>query len=109
MYESIITKLHNYKHDLIIGTDQNFDYIKIDQQRKTQDIFDTFITNGFLLTITKPTRITHTSATLIDHIYVSTKRQPHIHSVILTLDISEHLPAIICVGCVFKQKQTKNN
>ena len=73
MYENIIAKLHNYKHDVIIGTDQNVDYIKIDQHKNTQDLLDTFITNGFLPTITKPTRITHASATLIDNIYVSTK------------------------------------
>ncbi|KAK2164691.1 hypothetical protein LSH36_60g03011 [Paralvinella palmiformis] len=102
-YESIITKLDNYKHDKIIGTDQKFDYINIDQHKNTEDLFDTFITNGFLLTITKPTRIPYTSTTLIDNIYVSTKFQPHVHSAILTVDISDHLPH------TFKQKQTKNN
>ena len=99
MYENIIAKLHNYKHDVIIGTDQNFDYIKIDQHKNTQDLLDTFITNGFLPTITKPTRITHASATLIDNIYVSTKCKSHIQSAILTVDISDHLPVSTCVGC----------
>ena len=99
MYENIITKLQSYKHDIVIGTDQNFDYIKIDQHQNTQDLLDTFITNGILPSITKPTRITHTSATLIDNIYISTKRKPQIQSAILTVDISDHLPVITCVGC----------
>ncbi|KAK2170103.1 hypothetical protein LSH36_4g05027 [Paralvinella palmiformis] len=53
MYSNIITKLHNYKHDIIIGTDQNFDYLKLDRHKNTQHLLDTLITNGFLLTITK--------------------------------------------------------
>ena len=31
MYSQIISKLQNYKNDIIIGTDQHVDYIKIDQ------------------------------------------------------------------------------
>lgn len=34
MYENIIRKLHSYKNDIIIGTDQNFDLIKIDPKQK---------------------------------------------------------------------------
>ena len=98
MYSQIISKLQNYKNDIIIGTDQNFDYIKIDQYKRTQDLLDTFITNGFIPTITKPTRITHNTATLIDNIYISTNHKPDIHSAILTFDISDHLPVITCVG-----------
>ena len=98
MYSQIISKLQNYKNDIIIGTDQNFDYIKIDQYKHTQDLLDTFITNGFIPTITKPTRITHNTATLIDNIYISTNHKPDIHSAILTFDISDHLPVITCVG-----------
>ena len=68
---------HHYMHCL---TDHNFDYINIDQHKNTQNLFD------FLPIITKPTCITRTSATLIDNIYVSTERQPHIHSAILMVD-----------------------
>jgi hypothetical protein len=107
MYENIIRKLHNYKNDIIIGTDQNFDYIKIDHNKNTQYLFDTFVTNGFFPTITKPTRITHTTATLIDNIYISTKRKPNIHSAILTIDISDHLPVITTIGCNTSKIKTK--
>ncbi len=70
-YESIMNKLSNYKNDIIIGTDQNFDLLKIDSHNKTSELLDIFITNRFLPCITKPTRITHSSATLIDNIYIS--------------------------------------
>ncbi|KAK2152794.1 hypothetical protein LSH36_317g00018, partial [Paralvinella palmiformis] len=97
----------NYKHDIIIGTDQNFIYIKRDQHKNTHVLQDIFITNGFLPTITKFTRITHESATLIENIYVSTKRKPYIHSDILDVNISDHLPVIICVGCDIRINKNK--
>ena len=60
----------NYKN-IIVGTDQNFDYLKIDNHKNTEDLLNTFMSNGLIPTITKPTCITDTSATLIDNIYVS--------------------------------------
>ena len=47
---------------------------------------------GFLPTITKPTRITHTTATLIDYIYIKTSKPIKIASGIIIHDISDHLP-----------------
>jgi hypothetical protein len=107
MYNNIIKKLQDYKHDIIIGTDQNFDYIKIEQNKNTQELLDIFVSNGFIPTITKPTRITHATATLIDNIYISTKRKPNIHSAILTVDISDHLPVITCAGSNKHRAKTK--
>ena len=46
----------------------------------------------FLPTITKPTRITHTTATLIDNIYIKTSKLIKIASGIIIHDISDHLP-----------------
>ena len=60
-----------------------------------------------LLTIIKPTRTTHTSATIIDNIYVATKCKPDIHSAIHTVDISGHLPAIIWEGSETRSNKNK--
>jgi hypothetical protein len=54
----------------LIGTDQNFDMLKIDSLPYIEDFFNMAINNGMIPTITKPTRITHHSATLIDNIYI---------------------------------------
>ena len=58
------------------------------------------------LTITRPTRITHTSATLIDNIYVKCDKYENIKSTIITTDISDHLPIITFIGkkCLTKSK-----
>ena len=69
MYETICKNLHGYTHNIIIGTDQNFDYIKIDQHRNTEELLSTFLAHGLVPTITKPTRIAHSTATLIDNLY----------------------------------------
>ena len=69
-YEKIMTDIANTKNDIIIATDQNFDYMKINQNSAISDLMDVFYTLGILPTITRPTRITHSSATLIDNIYI---------------------------------------
>ena len=45
-------------------------------------------------TITRPTRITSESATLIDKIYVSGNRLEYLRSGILVADISDHFPIL---------------
>ena len=42
MYENILKNLQNYKHNIIIGTDQNFDYIKLEQHKNTDTLLGTF-------------------------------------------------------------------
>ena len=55
------------KHCVITG-DMNIDLLKFGFHNKNSDYRDNIFSHGFLPTITKPTRISHTSATLIDHI-----------------------------------------
>jgi hypothetical protein len=50
-----------------------------------------------LPTIMKPTRITHSSATLIDNIYVSNNLQTDHKSVIIIESISDHLPCFTMI------------
>ena len=45
-------------------------------------------------TITRPTRITHQTATLIDNIFVSEELHHNFESTILLEDISDHLPIL---------------
>ena len=59
--------------------------------------------HDLLPVITKPTRITNHSATLIDHIYTNTVNS--LVSGILTIDISDHLP----VFCMADMKLKKQN
>ena len=46
-------------------------------------------------TATRPTRITHTTATLIDNIYMKVPSMNNTFTAILTSDISDHFPVIV--------------
>ena len=69
-YETILHKMESSNSQVIIGTDKNFDYLKINSYKPSTDVMHLYLAAHIIPTITKPTRITHTSATLIDNIYV---------------------------------------
>ena len=93
-YDTIVKKIKLEHKNIIIGTDQNLDLLKINTHTNTQDFFELNLTNGLLPTIYKPTRITHSSATLIDNIYVDNSLHNDSKSYILKGDISDHCMCI---------------
>lgn len=102
-FTTTLNKLEKVNKQVIIGTDQNFDYLKIHSDTVTSDLFDVCLSSNLIPTITKPTRVTHTSATLIDNLYVG-HTNSNIHSGIIYNRISDHFPIFCFVG---KQKYTK--
>ena len=82
------------KH-IIVGTNYNFDLLKCSMHNQMQDFFNLFLDNDMWPTITKPTHITKSCATLIDNIFVS----PHIYSKhnsgIVVDDISDHFLCVL--------------
>ena len=69
-YDSILQNLSATNGDVMIGTDQNFNYLNIERHSKTRHLFDMFISSGCLPTLTLRTPITHNTSKLIDHIYI---------------------------------------
>ena len=104
-YESIVKKVKDEHKKIIIGTDQNLDYLKINSHRNTQKFFELNLTNNLLPTIFKPTRVTNTSATLIDNIYVDTEIGCNTTSHILTTDVSDHF---LCLTLIHDFKLNKS-
>ena len=97
-YEDIISKLQYENKEVIIGTDQNFDYLNSTCVH-SKHLLETYFSAGFIPTITRPTRITHASAKLIDNIYVKCKQLGNnTVSCILTVDISYHFPVLLFVN-----------
>ena len=98
------------KCDIVIGTDQNFYLLKLDKHVPTINLNDAFLSNGFIPNISKPTRITHSSATLIDNIYTKSKSQFSCKSAIITADISDHYPVVLFMPRPTKcHKQEENS
>ena len=58
-YDEFVTKLCQTKMDIIIGTDQNVDLMKLHTNRNVSEVFHVFFTAGVLPTVRRPTRVTH--------------------------------------------------
>ena len=75
--------------DVYIMGDINLDLLKFSSHGKTCEYLENTLSNGFLPLITKPTRISEYTATLIDHIYVK-KQELDFTSGIVISDVSDH-------------------
>ena len=94
-YEEITKIILEENKELIIGTDQNLDFIKLNQHKLTENFLELNLSSGIIPTITKPTRITHQTATLIDNIYLKSKHVFDYKSGIVLADLSDHLPCVL--------------
>ena len=72
-YEEITKIMSEEIKKLIIGNDQNLDFIKLTQHTLTENFLELNLSSCIIPTITKPTRITHQTATLIHNIYLRSK------------------------------------
>ena len=102
-YDPLWNRINDENVDLIIGTDQNIKYLNIDTNHAT-DMFNRFLSVWMVPTISRPTRITYTSATLVDNVYVRINKLDETLSGILSIDLSDHLPLFIDMGSKNKRK-----
>ena len=105
-YKQLITKLNEVKScDVIIGLDHNLDFLKSNSDVDTQNFIEFNLEANFLPCITRPTRITKNTATLIDNTFISKNLQGIQDSKILITDISDHLPSVITLSGPFLEKR----
>ena len=84
--------------------DFNENLLKYNEDKETSENLDMLLSLGFMPIITKPTRITDHTATVIDHIYRNTPEKLHKSGICLA-DISDHLP----VFCTMANTLPTNN
>ena len=77
-----------------MGMDHNLDLLKSTHHNPTKDFLENFLEKNMVPTITRPTRITNTGATLIDNTFISEELQKNFASTILVEDISDHIPSL---------------
>ena len=109
-YKKFLNKFTQQEQErLIIGTDHNMDLLKQEIHPPTKDFIDLNIDYGLLPTITKPTRITRNTATLIDNIIVGKNFYNFQNTQIWIDDISDHLPSLITIPNIdtYKRIPTK--
>ena len=81
----------------------NINFLKFNEHAQTEEFLDMLYANNILPIITKPTRLTDHTATLIDHIYTNCLQ--NFTAGILTVDITDHLPIFFLV----RTQPTENN
>ena len=107
-YGLLLKKLKMEKNtDILIGMDHNMDLLKMSKHKQTQKFLDLNLDEDLLPTITKPTRITGHSSTVLDNIFISRRLQSSFISGIITTDLSDHLPTLICLKDLRQETRTQ--
>ena len=87
--------------------DHNLDLLKSHIHKKTQQFLKMNLDLDLFPVITKLTRITHTSATLIDNIFLDSRLTRQTVNKILVDDISDHLPSVLILENLSPSKKRK--
>ena len=94
-YKRLLDKFSvNQREILIVGLDHNLDLMKHENHSPTKDFIDINLDLNLIPSITKPTRITKTSATLLDNIIVGKQFHNFVANIAIS-DISDHLPVVL--------------
>ena len=88
--DKIFDKINSENKITYVMGDFNIDLLKDDTDRRIHDYIDLIYSCSFIPTIYKPTRITETTATLIDNILTNCDSVQN--SAIFVTDISDHMP-----------------
>ena len=73
------------------------DFLKSNVHQLTQDFIEMNIDLGLIPVIRRPTRITRSSATLIDNIFISQHLTDDYRCGLLIKDMGDHLPCLLSV------------
>ena len=93
-YSSMCSNLYKYKH-VVIGLDHNLDLLKSSRHSQMQQFLETTLEANLIPTITKPTCVTNTSATLIDNILIKSDFHGTHQSNVIINNISDHYPSLL--------------
>ena len=88
--------------------DFNIDLLNYESHHLTEEYINTMNSLSFQPMITKPTRITDYSATLIDHIFFNSLEYYTVSGNII-YDISDHLPNFVLIDNANIQNKSKKS
>ena len=105
-YNDTLGRISSEKNkEVILGMDHNLDLLKQTSHKKIQTFVENTLDHVLLPVITKPTRISKTSATLIDNVKISDKLQSNYTSNILLSNLSDHLPCYVEINEFYAGKR----
>ena len=107
VFARLIKKVRKSCCDVIIGLDHNLDLLKSHIHEPMNEFVEKLLELGLLPVITRPTRITKSTATLIDNIIVDHKHREFVNSSVIIDDTSDHLPCVSIVKDVLMSNRSK--
>ena len=90
-FEEFLLGINREKKQCYLMGDFNIDALKVGQNNLSDNFMNQLLSSSFYPLITKPTRITQNSATLIDNILTNSFDQNGVNGVLFS-DLSDHLP-----------------
>ena len=103
--KKLLGLLYNVNKNLVICSDHNLDLLKMSDHSKTMEFVELLSTYNLYPVITKPTTLTHASATLIDNIFVGKEHCDNYRSMLLLDDLSDHLPCLLSLNNLEPEKK----
>ena len=94
--QNLVGKLAKENKPVYLSGDWNFNLLQLSNHKETLDFFETMMSNLFAPSILLPTRVTTTSATLIDNIFTNDIQSDR-RSGNLTVSISDHYPSFYII------------
>ena len=88
--DALLPKLNKENKNLILTGDTNINLLKCSDHKPSAHYLDTLLSHGLIPKITVPTRVTHSSATLIDHIFVNNKSADLSYGGTITSSMTDH-------------------
>jgi hypothetical protein len=95
--QDTLLELANEQKEIIHMGDYNLNLLSSDTHIPTNEFIEINFEQSLFPSINKPTRISNSSATLIDNIFTSASLLTNSTSGILTWDISDHFPVFLIV------------
>jgi hypothetical protein len=95
-FEKVTNSIQKQNVDSIIVGDFNYNLFNINTNQETNQYYETLISQGYQPKVTKATRVTETTCTLIDHIWTNkncTDDRKNKTYIVIT-DITDHLPIL---------------
>ncbi len=104
IFANTLEQLNTKNTPVYLFGDFNLDILTFDSNPLVNDYINLLFSHGFLQIITKPTRCTSSSGTLIDHCITNATHREHL-SRIITNKISDHFPILYKIN---KNESRKN-
>ena len=92
-----LKKLSSSSQNVVIAGDFNYDLLKLDLYKNCSNHLSCFLDEKCIPYIQLPTRVTNSSCTLIDNIFVKNNPTHEVISSILCEDVSDHFPCFCSI------------